>query len=88
MTYQVKRIDVDPFCIICSDGPMDEIECWEDTTIVDLMEEHSWTVAADSHLTEIEREAYAEEFGWTPTPEDFWEWLEREIKEGFIRTIK
>lgn len=84
--YQVKRFCVDPFDIMCGEGPEHEIEWWEDTTLEELRKDHAEEVAMDAFIPDQEAE-YMRQNGWNPTTSDFDEWLKQSIADGYIRPV-
>lgn len=85
--YEVKRESADPFDIMCSDCEIHYIECWEQVSEEELREDHLYDLGADSCIPENEKKVMAEEFGWTPAPEDFNEWLAQAIADGYVREV-
>ena len=85
--YQMKRECADPFDLMCSDCEVHYIESWEDVTVEELREDHSYMVAEDEWLPENQKEVMNEEFGWKPTEKDFNKWLKQNIIEGNIKVV-
>lgn len=87
MRYEVKKIDKDPFDLMCGDCPVHEFEYWETVTEEELRNDHASMVIEDKYIPERDREALKDEYGWEPVEEDFNEWLEHNIREGYIRRV-
>ena len=86
MTYEIKRIGADPFDIMCSDCPVQEIEWWESATLEDLHNAHAEELKMDAAMPDWMIEEMQEQGEWHPASPDFDEWLKRCIEEGYIRT--
>lgn len=87
MRYEVKKIDMDPFDLMCGECPVHELEYWEAVTEEELLEQHAEMIIADKYIPERDREALKDEYGWEPAEEDFNEWLEHSIRDGYIRRV-
>ena len=87
MTYEVKREAADPFDLMCSDCEVHYIEYFEEITEDELRDEHAYCVIEDKYMQEWEKEAMAEQFGWTPTEPDFNKWLQQCIASGYLREV-
>lgn len=83
--YMVKYEKADPFDLMCSDCPVNYIECFEEMSELELREEHTQMIGEDAAIPDWERERMADQFGWTPTNPDFDKWLEECIAEGHIK---
>lgn len=81
--YQMKRECADPFDLMCSDCEVHYIESWEDVTIDELKEDHSYLLVSDKWVQGWEKE----EFGWEPTEPDFNKWLKKEVVNGNIKVV-
>lgn len=85
MKYQVKRVEIDPFCIMCGEGPMDEIEYWEDITEEELREMHEYDVSAQKWIPEQEKLDLVEDGLLVIVSENYSEWLQQGVADGYIR---
>ena len=83
--YEMIEYVNDPFDIMCGDCTVHKMEVWHDTTEEELREMFEYELIEEKRLTDIEKEAYADMFGWKPAPTDFNEWLKQEIADGHVR---
>ncbi len=82
--YEIKRIEVDPFDIMCGDCPEHEIEWWENATLENLHDVHAEELAMDEALPDWARDEMLAD-GWYPTPRSFDEWLKQSMASGYVR---
>lgn len=82
--YEIKRIEVDPFDIMCGDCPEHEIEWWEPTTLENLHDVHVEALEMDEAMPDWARDEMLAD-GWCPTPRSFDEWLKQSMPSGYVR---
>ncbi len=87
MTYEIKRTGADPFDIMCSDGPVHEIEWWEDATLEDLHNTHAEEMEMDAATPDWMAEEMWKQGEWHPANSDFNEWLKEQIESGYVRIV-
>lgn len=87
--YEMKTFVTDPFDVMCGDCEAHEIEIWKPVTMRELQELHEYTVSADKQMLVIDKIQFEDMTGepWEPTPEDFSEFLEKAIGQGYIREV-
>lgn len=83
--YEEIRFEIDPFCIMCGEGPMEEITYWVDVTEEQLRETHEEQLSMDKAMPEFQIQQMKDEGCWVETEEKFEDWLEHCIKEGYVR---
>lgn len=84
--YEQLIATTDPFCIMCGEGPEYDIPYWKAISLEELKMPHEGNLIADFWTDPEQYKAMFDE-EWTPTPEDFDEWLEKEIQTGRVRKI-
>ena len=84
MKFEIKQFGADPYDIMCSEGPVHEIEWWEPATLKDLHDIHAEQLEMDGVLPNWARDEMLAE-DWTPTPADFDEWLKQSMVSGYVR---
>lgn len=85
MLYEIKRCEVDPFDIMCGEGPEHEIEWWEGVTAEELHNIHQEQLEMDRATPSWAIEEMKESGTWGLTPSDFEEWLRKAIKDCYVR---
>lgn len=87
--YEIKTFVTDLFDIMCGEGQEHEIEFWKPITVEELRESHKYDIAAETQMLTVDKIQYEDITGesWKPTPEDFDEFLEEAIRQGYIREV-
>ncbi len=85
MKYQIRREEADPFCLMCSDCPVDYIVWYENTTEEELRDLHSEELAMDEYLPDFQKQIMMEDGQWYPTEKNFKKWLWQCIKSGYVK---
>lgn len=86
MKYEIKRFESDPFDIMCGEGPVHEIEWWEEATLEDLHNAHAEELEMDEATPAWMVEEMQEQGEWHPANPNFNEWLKEQIERGYVRT--
>lgn len=81
--YETKVVEIDPFCIMCGEGPMDEIEYWKEISEEELKEIHEENLMIDEDF----RKGFIIAEDWEFTPKSFEEWINQSIADGDIREV-
>ena len=84
--YEQLITTTDPFCIMCGEGPEYDIFDWKAISLEELKMQHEGDLIMDSWTDSEQYKAMFDE-EWIPTPEDFDEWLEKEIRAGRVRKV-
>lgn len=83
--YEIKRVEVDPFDIMCGDCPEHEIEWWEEAALEDLHTAHAEELEMDANMPDWMIKEMRDEGEWHPASPDFDEWLKGQIEKGHVR---
>ena len=85
MEDEIKRFGNDPFDIMCSDCPVNQIEWWEGVTLEELHNAHAEELEMDAATPDWMVKEMQEMGVWNPANSDFGEWLEQSIAAGYVR---